>query len=577
MTHDLVIRNGLIYDGRGERPYSADIAVDGHQISAIGTDIGPGLREIDAQNHIVTPGFVDIHTHYDGQVTWDPYLTPSGWHGVTTVVMGNCGVGFAPARAKDRDWLIGLMEGVEDIPGAALSEGIQWSWESFPEYLDALEKLPRALDIATQIPHGALRVYVMGERGAQNEAATAEDIAEMARLVKEAVEKGALGFSTSRTLLHKSIDGELCPGTFAAVDELIGIAKALGESGGVLQMTSNHDTMADEFPWMVKISKEYGVQVSFNLVQIDQAPTLWRDLLKMTDEAWKEGARIYPHVAGRPAGILMGWECTAHPFAAHETFLALKDRPFPEQVKALKTPEIRAQMLAEACPQLPPFETFVTQSFHKMYVLGETPNYEPCPEESVAHLAKAKGCETLELIYDLMLEGDGSGLLYFPLFNYSDGHMDQIREMLLEPRARISLGDGGAHCGAICDASIPTFMLTHWGRDRVRGEKLDLEWIIKRQTWDTASFYGFMDRGTIAEGYKADINIIDFDHLHLPAPKMIHDLPANGRRLVQEAIGYKATIINGVTVFEDGKATGALPGQLLRGRTAAPTKDLCQS
>ncbi len=574
MAHDLIIRGGTIADGTGNPTFTGDIAIKDGKIAEVGKVTGTATREIDAKGALVTPGWVDIHTHYDAQATWDESLAPSSWHGVTTAVMGNCGVGFAPAAPDKHDWLIGLMEGVEDIPGAAMTEGLKWDWESFPGYLDALDRRHYAIDIAAQVPHGAVRGYVMGERGAKNEEASADDIAKMAAIVEEGVRAGAVGFSTSRTFLHKAIDGEYVPGTFAKEDEIFGIGEALKRVGhGVFQMTSNHKDMDQEFGWMEKMARDMGVTVTFNLVQTDEAPELWKKMLGMLDKTAAENLPLYAQVAGRPAGVLMGWECTVHPFIAFPSWAELAMLSPEDRRTRVTDPDFRARMIAETPAEMTGFADFVTRSFEKMFVLdagdGATPDYEPTPEQSIAAIAKARGVKPEEVIYDAMTANGGEGLLYFPLFNYTSGAMDPIRDMLQHSHTNIGLGDGGAHCGAICDASIPTFMLTHWVKGRTRGDKLPLEFIVKRQTRDTAMLYGFADRGLIAPGMKADINIIDLDHLSIPAPHMAHDLPANGRRLVQEATGYIATIKSGEVTFENGVETGARPGTLLRGPQAA--------
>lgn len=500
-------------------------------------------------------------------MTWDPYLSPSTWHGVTTVVMGNCGVGFAPAKPDEHEWLIRLMEGVEDIPGAALTEGIKWGWETFPEYLDSLEKMSRAIDVAAQVPHGAVRAYVMGERGAKNEKATAEDIAAMARIVREGIEAGALGFSTSRTLIHRSTDGNWVPGTFAEEDELEGLAKAVRAGGNaVFQMTSNHGDMPKEMDWMARLSRKLDQKFSFNCVQIDEHPDLWKRMLDRVDRAAQEGARVYPQVAGRPAGIIMGFECTAHPFVSIPAWHEYGHLPLEEKMKALLKPEVREQITTGAAFDLGELANFITQSFHKMFALdAKKPSYEPNPEDSVAAIAARTGGDPKKIAYDFLSANEGRGFMYFPIFNYTHGHMDPIREMLSHPLARIGLGDGGAHAGTICDASIPTFMLTHWTRDRTRGPKLGLEHVVKRQTMDTASLFGLNDRGVIEEGKLADLNVIDYENLELMAPTMVYDLPASGRRLVQEARGYDATIKSGEIIFQRGTPSGALPGKLIRG------------
>ncbi|MEZ0371062.1 MAG: amidohydrolase family protein [Candidatus Sericytochromatia bacterium] len=567
--YDLVIRNGKVIDGGGGAAYHADLAVQDGKIAEIGPAIGAGRREIDAEGLLVTPGWVDVHTHYDAQASWDPYLTPSSWHGVTTAVMGNCGVGFAPAAPDRHEWLIALMEGVEDIPGAALTEGIKWGWESFPEYLDVLEKMPRALDIGAQVPHGALRAYVMGDRGARNEAATTADIEAMAALVAEGIRAGALGFSTSRTEIHKSTDGEYVPGTFAARDELFGLGRAIKAGGwGVFQMTTNHRDMPQEFEWMDTLSREIELPVTFNLVQIDPAPQLWEQMLQRLDQA--DNPYLRAQVAGRPAGVLMHLDGTAHPFLFYPVYQEIVGLPFQERLVRLRDPEFRVRLLADTPIQRNEFETFITAGYHKMFRLGDPPDYEPAPETSAAAVAQASGKRPAEVALDWLLEDEGQGIIYFPFFNYTAGHMDPVRQMLLHPRATISLGDGGAHCGVICDSSIPTFMLTYWSRDRVRGPRLPLEAAIYGQTLATARLYGLQDRGWLKPGYKADINLIDYEHLTLPAPRMVYDLPAKGRRLIQKASGYRATIVSGEVILENGEATGAMPGKLLRGPQRAP-------
>jgi N-acyl-D-aspartate/D-glutamate deacylase len=570
--HDLVIRGGKVVDGTGAPAETGDVVVDDGVVMSVGGRGGAARREIDADGLLVTPGWVDIHTHFDGQATWDPYITPSSWHGVTTVVMGNCGVGFAPAKPDRHAWLIGLMEGVEDIPGTALSEGIQWSWESFPEYLEALEGLDRVVDVGTQIAHGAVRAYVMGERGARNEPATPEDIQAMAAIVKEALEAGALGFSTSRTIVHRAIDGEPVPGTFAAEDELMGIGRAMGEVGkGVFELApagaAGEDIAAPEkeIVWMRKLAGATGRPVSFALIQHDMDPKQYRRMLELCEAAAAEGANVVPQVAGRPTSMLMGWQCTVHPFIENPSYLEIADLPLEARLERLRDPTVRDRMLREDVQFSEPIVGFIASSFHKLFPLGDPPDYGPTPDQSVTAIAAREGRDPKEVAYDLLMQREGRELLYFPLFNYSDGNMDSTREMLTHPRAALGLSDGGAHCGVICDASTPTYMLTHWVRDRQRGERLPLEWVVKRQTRDTADLYGLRDRGVLAPGMKADVNVIDLEHLALRPPEIAFDLPAGARRLVQHAVGYRATIVNGELTYSDGEATGALPGRLVRG------------
>ncbi len=571
--HDLVVRNGTVIDGTGAPPRVADVAVDGGRITQVGPlDGASARRTVDADGLLVTPGWVDIHTHYDGQATWDEVLAPSSWHGVTTIVTGNCGVGFAPARPDRHEWLIGLMEGVEDIPGTALAEGIRWEWESFPEYLDTLEHRRWTMDVGTQIAHGAVRSYVMGDRGARNEAATPEDIDSMKRLVKEAVASGALGFSTSRTVAHLAIDGEPVPGTFAAEDELFGIGRALGELGtGVFELapagSAGEDVIGPrkEVDWMRRLSAAIGRPVTFALLQVDAAPGLWRELMEEARRAESEGADLWPQVAGRATGLLSGHFTTYSLFDLIPAYQQLKAKELSPQafVAALHRPDVRRSIESWE----PPAEEAerMEQAYRTTFALGNPPEYEPGPDRSLAGIAAATGRAPLSVAYDAMLEDDGRGLLYVPILNYSDGDLEPAREMLLHPRAAAGLADGGAHCGVICDAGQPTFMLTHWTRDRTRGDRLPLEWVVKKQTRDTARLYGLGDRGTIETGAVADLNLIDYETLQLGNPTVVADLPAGGKRLVQGATGYVETIKSGVTTFAEGEETGARPGALLRG------------
>ena len=573
---DLIIRNGTIVDGTGVPAFVGDVAIINGLVSAVGrpgtVDAVDGAREIDAEGLLVTPGWVDIHTHYDGQATWDSVLAPTAWHGVTTLVMGNCGVGFAPVVPERRDWLIGLMEGVEDIPGTALAEGIDWDWETFPEYLDALEPRRWTMDIGTQIAHGAVRTYVMGERGARNEPATPEDIAEMKSIVHDAIVAGALGFSTSRTIAHTAIDGEPVPGTFAAEDELFGIGAALGELGtGIFELApqgaAGEDTVGPikEVDWMRRLSAKIGRPVTFALIQVDSAPELWRELMDASLAAADDGADIWPQVAGRATGLLSGHHTTYGLFDAFPAYQQLKARGLSDEdlLAELLDPAVREAILGwepdEATAQS------LAGAYDRTFLLGDPPDYEPGPDRSLNGLAEANGCTPLEVAYDAMLEGGGHGLLYVPILNYADGSLDPVREMFLHPRAAAGLADGGAHCGVICDASMPTFMLTHWTRDRSRGETLPLEWVIKKQTQDTARLYGLGDRGTLEPGMMGDVNIIDYENLQLGSPYVTADLPAGGKRLLQNATGYVATIKSGQVTFANGEDTGARPGELLRG------------
>ena len=565
---DLVIRNGLVVDGTGAPARKAAVAISDGVVAAVGELHDIGREEIDADGLLVTPGFVDIHTHFDGQITWDPLLTPSFWHGVTTVVFGNCGVGFAPAAPNRRDWLIGLMEGVEDIPGSALAEGIQWNWESFPEYLDFLDTLPKAIDIGTQVPHGAVRAYVMGDRGARNEDANPEDIQEMAAIVKEGLEAGALGFSTSRTLAHRAIDGEPVPGTFAAEDELFGIGRALKEVGaGVYEVAPAGVTGDDanapelEIAWMRKLSAEIERPVSFAMVQFDNDPEAWRDALDRSLEALEDGAELYPQVAARGISLLLTLR-GRHPFIHSPSYRELDDLDWAVRAEAMRDPQRKEQILAEVEA---PDAALGFIMWHKLYPMSNPPNYEPTAEESVAARAEAAGQTPLEFAYDFLSHGDGENVLFAPLFNYAHNNLDATREMMLHPRVAMGLSDGGAHCGVICDAGMPTFMLTHWSRDRSRGETLPLEWVVKRMTYDTAQLYGLGDRGTLEVGKKGDVNVIDYDALQLEQPEAVHDLPSDAMRLIQKSRGYVATIVSGEVISRHGKETGARPGQLIRG------------
>ncbi len=569
--HDLIIKNGTVVDGSGQPAQKADVAIKDGRIAAVGHNLGDANKEIDADGLLVAPGWVDIHTHYDGQVTWDPYLTPSSWHGATTVVMGNCGVGFAPAAPDRHEWLIGLMEGVEDIPGTALAEGIQWEWESFSEYMDALDRKPLAIDVAAQVPHGAVRAYVMGDRGAKNEKATPEDIEKMADVVRNGMAAGALGFSTSRTVLHRAVDGEVVPGTTAENDEMLGIARVLGEfPHGVFEMASDLNPEENEFDIMAQMSRESGMPVSFACLQSPLDPDNWRRYLQRMDDANANGAQVTAQIAVRGNGLLLSLDGTVHPFSSHPTYQSIAHLPFAERLEKMREPEIRAKILSEQPSTDMELAAIVMAGFDRMFPLGQTPNYEPSPEDSLQALADAKGVTPQEIAYDILLEDDGRGFIYLPLLNYANFNLDHVREMMDHPYTRLSLSDGGAHCGVICDASYTTFMLTHWARDRSRGDKISVERAIQMQTRETAEAYGLHDRGLIAPGMKADINIIDFENLKIERPRLVYDLPANGRRLVQGAQGYVATIVNGDVIFENGKPTGALPGKLIRGAQAAP-------
>ena len=563
--YDLIIKNGLIYDGKGSEPFEADIAISEDKIVSIGNIEEDSIETIDAKGKIVTPGFVDIHTHYDGQVTWDPYLRPSTYHGVTTVVMGNCGVGFSPCKPDQRDWLIGLMEGVEDIPGTALHEGIDWEWESFPEYLDALEKKPLAIDVGTQIPHGAVRAYVMGERGINHEEASEDEINKMKEIVREAVEAGAYGFSTSRTEKHNDVNGKLTPSITAHKTELVEIAKSLGEiDKGVLQGISDFYDFESEFDIFKSMSKESGRPISITVEQQDARPDWWIQLLDGIEDAQSEGIQMFGQVPPRATGILMGLTATLNPFRFHPSYMEIAEMPLDERVKIMSDSSFRDRLLGEEGVSINPLVDEIVQSYEKMFKLGEPANYEPDPKDSFQSLSETSNRTAQEIAYDAMLEKEGRALIYHPLFNYQPGDLSLVEKMLKHPYTISGLGDAGAHCGAISDASFPTTLVQHWSRDRDRGEKLPLKTVIKMQTSETASLLGINDRGILEEGYKADINIIDYEKLTLHEPEIINDLPAGGRRLVQKASGYDYTIVSGAVAFIKGEATGVLNGKLIR-------------
>ena len=570
--HDVVVKGGLVVDGTGAPARTADVAITDGRVVEVGDDVGAGRRTVDADGAVVTPGFVDIHTHYDGQATWDPYLSPSCWHGVTTVVMGNCGVGFAPVKPDRRDWLIGLMEGVEDIPGAALATGIKWGWESFPEFLDTLDGLPKMMDVGTQVPHGAVRAYVMGERGAANEPATPEDIAAMAEIVREGMVAGALGFSTSRTLAHRAIDGEPVPGTFAAEDELFGIGAVLGELGtGVFELAAagalGEDLAAPdrEVDWMVRLSEAIGRPVSFVLSQNNADPLQWRRLLDLVGAANAAGARVKPQVHGRTVSLLLGLQ-TFHALQFTPTWneLGMGLLGWEEQYRRLGDADVRRRIVTDlsALDDDPIVMGFMDPA--RTYVLGDPPQYEPAPDRSVDRIAAAQGKDRWEVLYDMLLVDGGRELLNAPVLNYSDGNLDAAFTMLSDPSTVFGLGDGGAHANQTCDASTTTFLLTHWVRDR-DGDRLPLEVAVQKMTSATADLYGLGDRGRLLPGMVGDVNVIDLDRLQLHRPERVVDLPGDAGRLIQRADGYVTTIKSGQVVMSAGETTGELPGQLLRG------------
>jgi N-acyl-D-aspartate/D-glutamate deacylase len=569
---DLVVRGGTVADGTGGALYEADVAIQGGLIAAVGKGLAAGREEIDARGLLVTPGFVDVHTHYDGQAVWDERLAPSSFHGVTTAVTGNCGVGFAPVRTADHDRVVELMEGVEDLPGVVLHEGLTWGWESFGDYLDVLAQRRFDMDVATQLPHAPLRVYVMGERACRLESATAADIAEMRRLTAEAMRAGAVGFATSRTLNHKSLKGDPIPSLKAGEAELLGIAMGMADAGaGVIELASDWpvDERDAEFAMLSRVVAKSGRPASFGITQRTSEPDSWRHMLGLIEGARAQGLPISAQVAPRPVGSILTLQGSTNPFRLSPAFAALAERPLAELVAALRTPEVRARVLEEVAPyrEGPVISRFGGLERVFPQETGKV-DYIPAPDQSVAHRARREGRDPMDLLYDLFLADEGRGFVYFPVTNYAGFDIEPIRTMLAHPNTVPGLGDGGAHVGIISDASFPTFLLSYWGRD-VGAARLDLGWLIKRQTADSAALVGLGDRGLLAPGKKADVNVIDFDRLGLEAPRMTRDLPAGGSRLLQRATGYVATVVSGETTYRDGEATGALPGRLVRGAAAA--------
>jgi N-acyl-D-aspartate/D-glutamate deacylase len=575
MAHDLVIRGGQVADGLGGEPLAADVAVDGEAITAVGRVTDRGREEIDAADLLVTPGFVDIHTHYDGQATWDSRLTPSSWHGVTTVVMGNCGVGFAPVRPDAHDRLISLMEGVEDIPGAVLDEGITWTWESFGEYLDALDTRPHDMDLGAQLPHGALRLYVMGERAARLEDATQEDAAAMRSIAADAMRAGAMGFSTSRTLNHRTATGDPTPSLRARGDELEAIALGVADAGhGVIEFISDFSPDADGEFELVRTMVGTGVPLSLSLAQDHRRPDAWQGLLARIEAAVAEGLPVRAQVAPRPVGVVVGLQSSYHPLLLFPAWREVAGLPVPEQVRALRDPSFRARLLSEMSADDHDGGQRAGRrrpvNYAHLFPLGDVPDYEPSVDASIERLASARGVHPAELLLDVLGENNGGNFLYMPILNYAEGNLNACGEMLAHPDTLFGLGDGGAHVGLISDASFPTYFLSHWARDRSHG-RMPVGRVVERLTKNNARAVGLFDRGVVAEGMKADLNVIDFDRVRCEPPVMAYDLPAGGKRLTQRARGYCATVVSGQITYRDGESTGALPGRLLRGgRDTAP-------
>ena len=569
--HDLIITGGTVVDGTGRPSFTADVAVTNGRVSGVGKDLGSARRTITADGLIVTPGWVDVHTHYDGQAVWDPLLAPSLWHGVTTVVMGNCGVGFAPVHPSRREELIAMMESVEDIPRQSLSAGIDWQWETFPEYLDALARFPRTIDVGTQVPHAVLRLYVMGDRGANNDPATAEDIAHMATITRSAIEAGALGFSTSRTMVHGTPEGVPIAGTFASEDELLGIARGIAQAGrGLMEVVTDAvggKKIEQEFGWMQRAAAA-GCPITFLLTQANISPQTWRSLLQRCDISTRGGAPIIPQVFARPVTILFSFQ-GEHPFQYMPSYASIKDLPHGEKMRALRDPELRRKLLAEKDPTRAGISVLYRQAttWERTFPMGPSLNYFPDLQSNVAAIAARRGCTPLEAVYDLLLEDDGQAFLMYTVAGYSDGNREALYEMLTHPMTVMGGSDSGAHMRFICDGSAQTFMLTNWVRDNARENRyqLPIEFVVKKQTLDTARLFGMKDRGTLELGMKGDLNLIDIEALSIETPRMINDLPAGMPRLMQKAQGYVATIVSGEVIQENGVATDARPGKVVRG------------
>lgn len=575
--YDMVIRGGRIADGTGAPLFSGDIAITDGIIQAVGAVAGTGRDEIDATDMLITPGFVDIHSHFDGQVTWDTRLTPSSGHGVTTVLMGNCGVGFAPCRPDQRDAMINVMEGIEDIPGIVMAEGIPWKWESFPEFMDFLDTRTMDVDFAVQVPHIPVRVYVMGQRAIDLEYANADDIAQMSDIVREGLRAGAIGFTSSRAQGHRTASGEVPPSTLAGEDELIAIAQVLREEGTGMFCAATDFFLDDqgksaEFELLYTVAKASGRPVMFPLLQHNEEPDRWKRIADATRAAREEGLEMFGQVVGRPVGVLYGLECSSHPFTGCPSYQALRDLPLADQVAAMRDPAMKAKLLSEE-PHMDDERVLkMARSFHEMFRMNKVPNYSPALEDRIDMMAERLGVSPAEVAYDIMLEDDGHSVIYHPARNFAGNNLDDVRDMVTRSETMMGLADGGAHLGRICDASMPTFMLTYWTRDRAH-DRIDLPFMIRRMTLDTATVAGLNDRGVLKPGYKADLNIIDYDALTLFAPHATFDLPAGGRRLSQFAAGYKATIVSGTVTYRNGEATDALPGRLIRGHQKAPVAD----
>jgi len=567
--YDLIIRGGMVHDGMGNAPRLADVAVKDGRIAAVGAVSGTADQELDARGLIVTPGFVDVHTHYDGQATWEQRMAPSSGHGVTSVVMGNCGVGFAPCKPDQRDILVKVMEGVEDVPEVVMTEGLPWNWETFPQYLDALEARSFDIDVAAQLPHSALRVYVMGERGAAQEPPSADDLRKMRELTTEAIRAGALGVTTSRNMLHRTKAGELAPSLFSEEDELAALAAGLKDAGqGVFQIIpAPMGDAVTEFAIMRKLAEQSGRPLSYSLIQMPTGDEqAWRKSLDALTQANRDGLQMRAQVAPRPVGMFYGLELSYHPFAYHPTYKAMAHLPLADRVARMRDPHVRAQLMSEQAEDTNPVNLKTVRAFQFCYAWGEEADYEPNIADRIDNRAKAAGLSVEEYAYDLLLAREGQAMFYQPGANYRDRNLNAVREMLGHPQAVVGLADGGAHYGMICDASFPTYFLARWARDAEPSQRIELPHAIAALTSEPAKLAGLNDRGRLAVGFKADINLIDLPRLKVHVPTVAHDLPAGGRRMRQLADGYVATIVSGTVTYRNGEHTGALPGRLVRGQ-----------